>query len=514
MMARARAAVDPADSARTVSLRERCVRDVALYARGGQTAELDAWLASDADTIAERLVGWFGDGLPSDRSQILLALDRDIAAIDALLSDQVNAILHAGEFQRMEARWRGLQYIAEAAAGVPAIKIRMLTATWGEVVRDLERASDFDQSHLYQLIYTQEFGTLGGEPMGLLVGDYEVQHVPGPGHPTDDAAALKSLAAIAAASFAPIVMGVSPRLFQLDSFHDLGRPFDLRTVFRQPEYMRWQQMRQEAELRFVGLVMPRILMRLPYQPDMARNDGFHFVETVHRAKGADYLWGNGAFAFASVVLRAFANFGWFADIRGAPRDEIRGGLVTDLPVPWFATDTRAIAVKPSMECALSDTQEKDLSDLGFIALRRMPFTSHAVFYANQSLQIPARYDTALATVNARLSSMLQYMLCVSRFAHYIKVLGRNCIGSMMTADEVQQALQRWLMGYCEASDDATFDVKARHPLREGAVEIRETPGKPGAYSCKVFLRPHFQLDDIATGFRLTTELAPPTTNAA
>jgi type VI secretion system protein ImpD len=442
------------------------------------------------------------------RPDVFLALDRYIARIDELICEQVNAILHAPAFQRLEAGWRGLEYLTEAADGTPLARIRMLSVSWNEVVRDLDRASDFDRSNLFDKIYTQEFGTLGGEPFGMLVGNYEIQHRPAPDHPTDDVAALKSLAMIAAAAFAPIVLGASPRLFELSSFRELGRPFDLRGVFRQLEYQRWQAMREGTDMRFVGLVLPRVLARLPYRYDRQREDGFCFCESVQAQHGRDYLWGNAAFAFASVVLRAFAHYGWFADIRGAPLDELRGGVVADLPVESFTTDAPGVANKPSLECSLSDMQEKDLADLGFIGLRRIPFTDYSVFYANQSLQTPQRYDRPQANSNARLSCMLQYMLCVSRFAHYIKMLGRQCVGTAMTAAECQQFLQNWLMNYCEGSDDAARDTKARYPLREANVEVREVPGRAGAYSCQLFLRPHFQLDDIATGFRLTTMLAP------
>jgi type VI secretion system protein ImpD len=220
------------------------------------------------------------------------------------------------------------------------------------------------------------------------------------------------------------------------------------------------------------------------------------------------VWGNAAFAFGSVVLRAFANFGWFADIRGAPRDELRGGLVSDLPVACFATDSPGIATKPSLESVLSDTQEKELADLGFIALRKIPFTDYSVFYANPSIQEATLYTGELARRNARLSRMLQYMLCISRFAHYIKILGRNCVGTMLTTGECEQFLHSWLLKYCEGSDDAAQQTKARYPLREASVTIKEIPGRAGSYSCTLFLRPHFQLDDIAAGFRLVTRLAP------
>ncbi len=468
--------------------------------------DLDAWLA--AQEPGDALGRWFGAGIVPDKRWLLLALDRDIADIDALLSAQVNAILHTAPFQALEARWHGLDFLADVAELSPLSRLRVLSVSWSELVRDLDRAADFDRSLLFHKIYTEEIGMLGGEPFGLLVGDYEIQHRPSADHPTDDIAALKALAMIASAAFAPLVMGASPQLLQLDSFSALGRPLDVRSVFRQVEYKRWQSMREAEETRFVGLVMPRVLMRAPYAIDGARRDGFRFVETVEGANAADYLWGNGAFAFASVVLRAFASYGWFADIRGVARDDLRGGMVVNLPRVCFAPDRPGIAVKPSIEALVSDTQEKDLADLGFIAMRNVPFADYAVFYSNQSIHSPPRYDRPAANINARLSAMLQYMLCVSRFAHYVKMQGRRYIGTMKTGEEVQEALGNWLLNYVTSSDDASMESKSQYPLRDASVQIKEVPGKAGAYTCVLYLRPHFQLDDIATGFRLLTQLAP------
>ncbi len=462
-------------------------------------------------SLAERYGVDFA-GARLDRDWLVALIDREIAAIDRALSDQVNAILHHPAVQRLEARWRGLRYLAAAAYESERIKVKFLSASWNELVRDLERAADFDQSELFRKVYQDEFGMPGGEPFGLMVGDYEVQHRPSPGHTTDDVSALKSLATVAAASFCPFILGVSPRVFQLDSFRDLSRPMNLRAVFAQTEYQRWLSVRDGEDMRFIGLAMPRVLIRAPYGPDPERVDGFRFDETAADRSGAGHLWANAAFAFASIVIRAFASSGWFADLRGAPRDELRGGLVTDLPTVWFATDRPGTAPKPSVECILSETHENDLADLGFVALRNMPYTPYSVFYANPSLQMAKRYSGTTANAanaNARLSGMLQYMLCVSRFAHYIKVLGRERLGSTMSAEQCQTLLQTWLTRYCEGSDSASQDAKARSPLREGRIEVREQPGKPGAFACSVFLRPHFQLDDIATGFRLVTELAPP-----
>jgi type VI secretion system protein ImpD len=492
--------------------RERILEQARAALRAGDTREWDTWVA--LDDAARSLRSWFGDDIVADPEWLLLALERDIADIDALLSAQVNAILHALPVQRLEARWRGLELLIDAAELSPLSKLRILSLSWSEVAKDLDRAGDFDRSNLFQKIYTEEIGTLGGEPFGLLIGDYEIQHRPTPDHPTDDIAALKSLAMLAAAAFAPLVMGVAPSLLQLESFAAMGRPADVRGVFRQVEYQRWHSMREAEETRFIGLVMPRILMRLPYATNASRHDGFRFVETVDGADAQDYLWGNAAMAFGAVALRAFATFGWFADIRGTARDELRGGLVVSLPVASFATDAEGIAVKPSIEALLSDSQEKDLAELGFIALRKVPFSEYSAFYSNQSVHSPPRYDRPAASANARLSAMLQYMLCVSRFAHYIKLLGRQYVGTMRTADEVQAALSKWLFDYVTSSDDASDDSKARYPLRDAKIEVTEVPGRSGVYSCVLFLRPHYQLDDVATGFRLVTQLAPAAAAAA
>jgi type VI secretion system protein ImpD len=471
----------------------------------------DGGVPADRLCLYEALKQRFGPDFQDarlERTALLAAIDRQIAAIDKALSDQVSAILHTPAVQALEARWRGLRYITGVAYDCERAKVRLLSLSWGEIVRDLERAADFDQSNLFRKIYTEEFGMPGGEPFGLIIGDYEVQHRASAGHPTDDVGALKSLSMVAAAAFCPIILGVKPRTLQLESFRDLGRPKSLQTVFAQPEYLRWQGLRDGDDMRFIGLALPRILMRPPYGVDAQRTDGFRFTEATHDLSGRGHLWGNAAFAFGAIVLRAFAMNGWFADLRGAPKDEARGGLVTDLTVTSFATDRPGIATKPSVEYQLSEVQERELAEMGFIALRKSPYTDYSVFYGNPSLQRPAHYDRDVANVNAKLSSMLQYTLCVARFAHYIKVLGRDRVGSTMTAEACEQFLNRWLINYCEGSDNASHEIKARYPLREGKVEVRESPGKPGSYSCTVFLRPHYQLDDISTGFRLVTELAP------
>jgi len=343
----------------------------------------------------------------------------------------------------------------------------------------------------------------------VLVGDYEVQHRITPDHRTDDIAALKAMSGVAAAAFAPFIVGISPAMLGIDSFRDLTLPIDLAGTFRMPDYQRWKTLQEIEDARFIGLVLPRILMRHPYRDDGSRIDGFRFEEDVDRDDERGHLWGSAAYAFASVIMRAFSRSGWFTDIRGARRDTEGGGLVIDLPVPSFETDRPGIAMKYSTEIAFTERQEKELADLGFIPLSKAKDTPYSVFYSNQSAQVHKRYDTVAATVNARISSMLQYMFCVSRFAHYLKVLARDKVGSFSTPEECEVYLRKWLQGYCNANDRAGPETLARYPLREGAVQVSEPPGRPGIYQCTIHLRPHFQLDQVISEFKLVTELAPP-----
>jgi len=442
------------------------------------------------------------------RRRLLAELDRTIAGIDRLLSEQVNAILHHPRFQRLEATWRGLHYLVGVAEPMERVKVRALSITWNEVCRDLERAVEFDQSGLFELIYNAEFGSPGGEPYGLLVADYAVQHVRSAEHPTDDVAAVRALAQVAAAAFAPILLNASPVLLGIDSFRDLHAGLDLEGTFLQPDYARWRGLREEQDTRFVALTLPRVLMRRPLRHDGTRAAGFRFSETAAEVGHDGYLWGSASYAFAAVVMRAFAASGWFADIRGTIPDTLDGGLVVNLTVDDFATDRPGLATKMSTEVAIAERQEKDLSDHGLIPLMRSTLTDFSVFYGNQSLHRPPRYDRPAATANARLSAMLQYVLCVSRFAHFVKVLARERIGAFATPADCEAYLHRWLNGYCLDNDEAAAEVRARYPLREARVNVREHPGRPGSYACTVHLKPQFQLDQIVSEFRLVTELAP------
>jgi type VI secretion system protein ImpD len=441
-----------------------------------------------------------------DETAFGLLVDRLIASIDELLTEQLNVVIHHPRFQAVEASWRSLHRLVHTAGRNPRIKVRVLDIRWAELCRDVERAVEFDQSHLFRKIYEEEFGSPGGQPYGLLIGDYQVLHRRAPGHPTDDVAALRELSRIAAAAFAPLLVGVAPEVFGLDSFAELSLPRELASVFRLPEYHRWTTFQEGEDARFVGLVLPRVLARQAYRDDNTRVDGFRFEERCGRHETV--LWGCAAYAFAAVAMRAFAESGWFTQIRGGVLGVEEGGLVPDLEIPWFETDRRDVATIFPAEAMIEDGRESELSELGFIPMVRANGTPLGVFCSNASAQRPRSYDRLAANVNARLSSMLQYILCVSRFAHYVKIIGRNTVGSVRSPAEIETRLQTWITEYVSINDHATVDALARYPLREARIEVKELPGKPGSYYCTAHLKPHFQIERVETSFRLVTELAP------
>jgi len=383
-----------------------------------------------------------------------------------------------------------------------------LSVSWKELARDAERAIEFDQSQLFRKVYSEEFDTPGGQPFAVLIGDYQVRPWPSAEHPQDDVAVLTAVAHVAAAAFAPFVAGVHPAMFGLDDFGELERPRDLGKIFEQIEYLKWRVLRESEDSRFIGLTLPQVLMRLPYGDQGARPAGFPFYEEVAGPDRSHYVWGNAAYAFAAVLIRSYAESGWLADIRGVQRGVDGGGLVPTLPVHSFSTDRKGVAPKSSTEVVITDAQEQQLSELGFIGLCRCQDSEHSAFYTNQSLQKPKRYDRPAATMNARISAMLQYMLCVSRFAHYLKILARDKIGVFTEVAECEGYLHGWLQKYVTADSEAAPEVKARYPLREASVQVREHPDKPGCYLCIAHLWPHFGLDELVASVLVTTELIP------
>ncbi|MBX6314116.1 MAG: type VI secretion system contractile sheath large subunit, partial [Isosphaeraceae bacterium] len=375
----------------------------------------------------------------------------------------------------------------------------VLNTSKKDLLKDMERAPEFDQSALFKKVYEEEFGTFGGAPFGALIGDYEFTR-----HP-QDIALLEKISNVAAAAHAPFLAAASPALFNWDDFTEMANPRDLAKIFSSPEYIKWQSFRDSEDSRYVGLCLPHILMRLPYGPDTTPVEAFHFVEDVDGTDHKKYLWGNPAYAFGTRLTEAFAKYHWCAAIRGVEG----GGLVQGLPTHTFKTDEGDVALKCPTEIAITDRREKELSDLGFIPLVHCKNTDYAAFFGAQSCQKAKLYNTDAANANARLSTQIQYIMAVSRFAHYLKAMMRDKIGSFMSRADCESFLNRWIAGYVTTDETASPEIKAQYPLREARIDVVEVPGKPGCYKAVAFLRPHFQLDELTISLRLVAELPPP-----
>ena len=436
---------------------------------------------------------------------ILSTIDIAISFLDQQINDQLNAIMHHNRFKTLEASWRGLWYLAFQADGIRNIKIKVLDISWAEVSRDIERALDFDQTQLFNKVYSEEYGSPGGEPYGVLIGDYAIQHKPSSDHPYDDIATLEGLADISAAAFSPFIASASSLLFGLDDYSQLNSGVRLNDIFSQPEYIRWRRLREKPESRFIGLALPRILMRTPYAKSPSSYKGLYFYEHSEGG-GTPYLWGNASYAFAGILIREFANVGWFGHIRGVPRDILGGGLVTTLPIDSFETDSDGIAYKPTTDILITDTLEREISELGLVPLCNCYNTPFSAFYSNQSVQKPKKAKGGGDEINYKLSSMLQHILCASRVAHYIKVMIRDKIGSFLSAEECQAFLRKWLIKYTTGRHDLDWEQQARYPLREADVSVKEHPEKPGQYLCVIHLIPHYQIDQMVSELELVTEL--------
>jgi type VI secretion system protein ImpC len=419
-----------------------------------------------------------------------------IAQIDHLISIQLNEILHHPAFQKLEGTWRGLKYVLNQSETSDKLKIKILNASKREILRDLQRAPEFDQSVLFKKVYEEEFGVFGGAPFAAMIGDYEFGKGP------EDIELLERISSVAAAAHAPFMTAASPEMFNLDSYTQLDAPRDLGKIFDTTEYAKWKSFRASEDSRYVALTCPRVLMRLPYGKAGVQVDGFNYEENVDGTDHSKYLWSNAAYALGARLTNAFALYGWCAAIRGVEG----GGLVEGLPVHNFYTDEGDVAMKCPTEVPITDRREKELADLGFAPLVHCKGTDYAAFFSVQSCQKPKLYDKEAANANARLSTQLPYILAVSRFAHYLKAMMRDKIGSFMSRTDCERWLNQWITQYVTPDDTASPSVKAQHPLREARIDVSEVPGKPGVYKAVAFLRPHFQLDELSVSLRLVAEL--------
>lgn len=472
-----------------VSLLDRIVAD-------SKVAKSQAEHSRTRDLISE-LVSQVMEGAVVISDNLSATLDARIAELDEVISDQLSAIMHAPEFQKLESTWRGLEYLCKQTSTSTTLKIKVFNSNKKDLVKDFKSAIDFDQSVLFKKVYEEEFGTFGGAPFGALIGDFEIGRQP------EDMYFIDQMAHVAAASHAPFISGSSPELFGLESFTDLGKPRDLGKVFDTVEYAKWKSFRETEDSRYVGLTLPHFLGRLPYHPkDGTPVEGFNYVEDVDGSDHHKYLWVNAAYAFAARLTEAFELFGWCAAIRGVEG----GGLVEDLPTHTFKTDDGEVALKCPTEIAITDRREKELSDLGFIPLVHCKGTDYAAFFGAQSVQKAKKYNTDSANANAVLSSQLQYIFAVSRIAHYLKAMMRDKIGSFASAGNVETYLNNWIAQYVLLDDGASQEAKAQFPLREASIQVSEVPGRPGVYRAVSFLRPHFQLDELSVSLRLVAEL--------
>jgi type VI secretion system protein ImpC len=430
-------------------------------------------------------------------------LNQGIAAIDAVISKQLAAIMHHPDFQKLEGTWRGLNHLVMNSETSAQLKLKVLNCGKRELFKDLDRAVEFDQSQIFKKIYETEFGTPGGEPYGALIGDFEFEN-----HP-EDIDLMSKLSNVAAAAFAPLISAASPRLFGFDSWTELAKPRDLEKIFDTVEYTKWKSFRDSEDSRFVCLTMPRTLARLPYGKNTKPIEEFMYEEVTLDKKGKSvsvahdqYCWMNTAYVLGARLTNAFAKYGWCTAIRGAEG----GGKVEGLPAHIFQADDGDMDLKCPTEIAITDRREAELSKLGFLPLCHYKNTDYAVFFGAQTAQKPKKYDRPEATANAAISARLPYIMATARFAHYLKVIARDKIGSFMEVEDCQAWLDRWIHNYVSADPKPSQDAKARYPLREAKVEVKEVPGQPGVYNAVAWLRPWLQLEELTTSLRMVARI--------
>ena len=422
-----------------------------------------------------------------------------IAELDRKLSQQVNAIMHHEDFQALESAWRGLSYLVNNTETDETLKIKVLNISKKDLARSLKkfRGTAWDQSPVFKKIYEEEFGQFGGEPFGLLVGDYYFDHSPA------DTQLLGDIAQVAAGAHAPFVAAASPTVMQLDTWDELANPRDLTKIFQTPEYAAWRSLRESEDARYIGLAMPRFLARLPYGAKTSAVEEFAFEEETEGADSAKYTWANSAYAMATNITRAFKLYGWTTRIRGVES----GGAVEGLPTHTFPSDDGGVAMKCPTEVAISDRREAELAKNGFMPLIYKKNSDFAAFIGAQSLQKPTEYDDPAATANANLAARLPYLFASCRFAHYLKCMVRDKVGGSMTQSQLQRWLQTWLNRYVDGSPDTSAEEwKASHPLAEGVVEVTPNEENPGYYSAKFFLKPHYQLEGLTVSLRLVSRM--------
>jgi type VI secretion system protein ImpC len=452
-------------------------------------------------TLAEQALA--GTALVSDDA--LRSIQSIIAAIDHKLTEQVNLILHHADYQKLESAWNGLHYLVNNTETDDQLKIRVVNMSKKELAKSLKKfkGAAWDQSPLFKQLYEQEYGQLGGQPYGCLVGDYYFDHSP------PDVELLEELSKNAAAAHCPFIAGASPTTMHMDSWQELSNPRDLTKIFDTPEYAGWRALRESDDARYVGLAMPRFLARLPYGARTNPVDAFDFEEEADHATHANYAWANSAYAMAVNINRSFKHYGWCSSIRGVTS----GGSVPNLPAHAFPTDDGGVDLKCPVEIAISDRREAELAKNGYMPLIHRKNSVEAVFMGAQSLHKPVVFDDPDASANANLGARLPYLFAVSRFAHYLKCMVRDRVGTFQSAADMQRDLQEWITQYVDGDPSTSSqETKAQRPLAAAEVVVSEAEDNPGYYNSTFYLRPHYQLEGMSVSLRLVSRL--PTAKAS
>lgn len=490
-MATKKEAADGASTETTeLSLLDRIIQEGKMAVEPSQNAYAKQLLGQFATQILDE-----GMKTAPDKGVVAMINER-VAEIDRILTDQLNAIMHNPDFQALEGSWRGLHDMVYGTETSTRLKLRLMNVSKKDLLKDLESAVDHDMSTLFKKVYEEEYGTFGGNPYSLLVGDYYFGR-----HP-QDMALLQRMSKVAAAAHAPFIAAASPAIFDMASYTELGVPRDLSKIFESAELATWRGFRDSEDSRYVTLVLPRYAARLPYGSKTIPVDNFNFEEDVDGKDHGKYLWANSAYQLGLRITDAFAQHNWTTAIRGVEG----GGKVAGMTAHTFKTDEGDVVLKCPTEITITDRREKELNDLGFIAIVNSKGSDFAAFFGGQTVNKPKLYNLDMANANAALSSRLPYVLAASRFAHYIKVIMRDKVGSFQTKDTVESYLNTWLSQYVLLDSNATQGEKARFPLAEGRVDVTDVAGKPGAYKATVFLRPHFQMEELTTSIRLVAEL--------
>jgi type VI secretion system protein ImpC len=432
-------------------------------------------------------------------SDVLGSIEAMIAEIDKKLSQQVNAILHHAEFQQLESAWRGLHYMVNNTETDEQLKIRVMNISKADLGKTLKRykGTSWDQSPIFKKVYEEEYGQFGGEPFGCMMGDYYFDQSP------PDVELLGEIAKVAASAHAPFLAAASPSLMQMGSWQELANPRDLTKIFGTPEYAAWRSLRESDDARYLGLAMPRFLSRLPYGAKTNPVEEFNFEEETGGGDHSKYTWTNAAYAMAVNINRSYKLYGWGSRIRGIES----GGAVEGLPTHTFPSDEGGVDMKCPTEIAISDRREAELAKNGFMPLVHRKNSDFAAFIGAQSLQKPAEYDDPDATSNARLAANLPYLFACNRFAHYLKCIVRDKVGSFKERADMEKWLNNWITNYVDGDPaNSSEDTKSKKPLAAAEVTVEEIPGNPGYYSSKFFLRPHYQLEGLTVSLRLVSKL--------